>query len=658
MFDYSSITVEKIEEMANEAIANAEKLRDEVASASEPLSFDEVLAPLDQITNLVRIASGRTEFLKHVHVDEKIRDAATAAGQRLKAWDQFPAVPRSMEVAFDPRIYDVVVRYAATEDAAGLTGERRRLLDFVLIDLKMVGHHLSEKDRGSLKEMSDRLVELGSSFGRNIAEYDDYLLIGDDETEGLPEAFVDSLERDGETGKLKVGLTNPEVVPFMANAARRDLREQLSFKWNTRAVEENRPLLEEAVALRLRMARLLGFESWADRVVSTRMAKTKDQVEAMYEGLLPRVAEKGREEITRVSELLEDDTGDGEVRTWDWSYYDTRIRKTEYGIDPEEVAEYFPMEEVLDGMFELTGEVFGVGYRQIEAPVWHEDVLVYEVVDREFGDLIGTFYLDLYPRKGKYTHFMVVPLVPGKQLSDGRYQEPVAAMLCNFTKPTESAPSLLKHNEVETLFHEFGHILHDLMGHAEFARFAGAYTEWDFVEAPSQIMEHWIWRPEVLQRFAHHHQTGEPIPTAMVEALVEARLLNQGMFYLRQMSLGMFDQGVHGPEETKDLEEILRETASVTMLPFHEGTFQPASFGHILSGGYDAAYYGYLWSEMFGDDMFSRFEEEGVTNPEVGRDYRNLVIGKGGTVDAIEMLRDFLGREPNNQAFLRKAGIT
>lgn len=657
MFDYSSVTVDSIKDTVDAAIAKAQELADGVANSSSELTFDKVLAPLDEITDTIRTAQGRTEFLKHVHAAEEVRMAANAAGQRLRVWDQFPGVPRSVEVAFDAGINDVVQGYAATEEANRLTGERRRLLDFVLTDLRMVGHQLSDSDQEKLREMSDRMVELGSQFQQNLAEYQDALLIGEDDTDGLPDSYVKSLERDEGTGQLKVTMAYPHVIPFMENSTRRDLREQLSFKFNNRAVKENRPLLEEAMSLRLEMARLLGFDSWADRVLSTRMAKSKDRVDAMYEGLLSPLTEKGEAEIARVSALLEEDTGDGKVRTWDWNFYHTQIKKSEYGVDPTKVAEYFPMQAVLDGMFEITGDVFGVGYRKIEAPTWHEDVLVYELVDREFGDLLGTFYLDLYPREGKFTHAMVVPLVAGKQLPDGVYQEPVAAMLCNFTKPTQQAPSLLQHSEVETLFHEFGHILHDLMGRGEFARFSGAYTEWDFVEAPSQIMEHWVWQPEVLQRFARHHETGEVIPKDLVEGLVAARQLNQGMAYLRQMSLGIFDQDIHGPEEEKDLDAILRNADSLRLLPFHEGTFFPASFGHLLGGGYDAAYYGYMWAEMFGDDMFTRFEEEGVTSPEVGRDYRNLVIGRGGTVDADVMLHDFLRREPNNKAFLRKAGI-
>jgi Zn-dependent oligopeptidase len=243
-----------------------------------------------------------------------------------------------------------------------------------------------------------------------------------------------------------------------------------------------------------------------------------------------------------------------------------------------------------------------------------------------------------------------------RRMEDGSYQNPVCAMVANFTKPTASAPSLLQHSEVETLFHEFGHVLHQNLGRTELARFAGTSVERDFVEAPSQIMQHWVWRADVLRRFARHHEAGEPIPDRLVEQLVAARQLNVAVHQLRQLQYGWWDQSMHGIDVDLDLDTILREGARLGLMPFHEGTFALASFGHLM-GGYDAAYYGYMWSEVFGDDMFSRFEEEGVTNPAVGMAYRREVLERGGSVDADEMLIAFLGRKPDNAAFLRKLGI-
>jgi Zn-dependent oligopeptidase len=308
-------------------------------------------------------------------------------------------------------------------------------------------------------------------------------------------------------------------------------------------------------------------------------------------------------------------------------------------------------------MFDLVQETFGLEFREVPNPdAWHPDVRLFAIHDAASGEELSHFYLDLFPREGKYGHAAEFPLIMSRRLEDGSYQNPVCAMVANFTKPTASAPSLLQHGEVETLFHEFGHVLHQNLGRTELARFAGTNVERDFVEAPSQIMQHWVWRADVLRRFARHHQSGEPIPDRLVEQLVAARQLNVAVQQLRQLQYGWWDQTMHGTEPEVDLDRILREGARLGLMPFHEGTFALASFGHLM-GGYDAAYYGYMWSEVFGDDMFSRFEEEGVTNPDVGMAYRREVLEKGGSVDADQMLTRFLGREPENTAFLRKLGI-
>jgi Zn-dependent oligopeptidase len=300
--------------------------------------------------------------------------------------------------------------------------------------------------------------------------------------------------------------------------------------------------------------------------------------------------------------------------------------------------------------------MFGITFVEIEGfDTWHDDVQLFAIKEASTGEEISRFYLDLFPLEGKYGHAAEFPLIPSRRLEDGSYQNPTCAMVANFTKPTKESPSLLQHSEVETLFHEFGHVLHQNLGRTELGRFSGTNTERDFVEAPSQIMENWTWDADVLRRFARHYETGEPFPDELVDQLVAARDLNKGRFYLTQMTYGWWDQQIHaGPD--RDLDDILLKGYEIALLPYHEGTFAMASFGHLM-GGYDAAYYGYMWSQVFGDDMFSRFEAEGVTNPKVGMAYRREVLGKGGALDADDILVNFLGREPNNGAFLKKLGI-
>jgi Zn-dependent oligopeptidase len=462
----------------------------------------------------------------------------------------------------------------------------------------------------------------------------------------------------GTDGSLQISMAYPHVIPFMEQAERRDLREALAFKFSSRAVDANRPVLQEAVEARERIAQLFGLDSWAHYQMEEKMAKNPAAVEAFYAELIPPLSEGGRAEIAVMADMLATDTESRDLQLWDWRYYDTQLRKREFGIDTNQVAEYFKLEDVIAGMFDLTAEVFGLTYQPVpDAKAWHEEVLLYQILDTASGEHLAYFYADLFPRDGKFSHAAAFPLYPGHREPDGMYRRPISAIVANLTKPTADRPALLQHAEVETLFHEFGHILHMSLTNADFTRFSGANTEWDFVEAPSQIMEEWCWQPEVLQRFARHYQTGEPIPEELVNDLVRARHLNVALHTLRQVSFGVFDMGLHGPGDHSDMDLIHERAETVGLLPPHEGTFFPASFGHLL-GGYDAGYYGYLWSKVYGLDMFSRFAEEGVTSPEVGQRYRREILEPGGSLDGDQLLRNFLGREPSNEAFLHHIGIT
>ena len=519
----------------------------------------------------------------------------------------------------------------------------------------MAGHELDPAARDELRSINERLVELSIEFQTNLADYQDWLVVTPADLAGLPDEYITQLKPGDKEDTLCVSMDYPDVVPFLDNAERRDLREALSKKFNSRAKEQNRALLEETVGLRRRIAEIFGMDSWADYRMQEKMAKQPGAVFEMYESLVPPLNSLAEAEIRQIADLLSADTGDSQVQLWDWRYYDQVLHKTEYGIDHLEVAKYFPLDRVVDGMLDLTAEVFGLRYVEIPNPnAWHEDPTLYEVRDSSSGDLLAHFYMDLFPREGKYGHAAAFPLVQGRQGADG-YVLPLTAILANFTKPTADKPSLLMHNEVVTLFHEFGHVLHMSLTKAHFGRFSGAGTEWDFVEAPSQIMEHWCWKPEILARFAHHYESGLPIPTEMIVDLARARDLNVAIKTLRQVSFGVFDMAIHGPGPVRSLDEAAQEANDVTPFPMQEDTFFPASFGHMY--GYDAGYYGYLWAEVFGDDMFSVFEADGLTNPEIGRRYRSEILEPNGSRDAADLLRRFLGREPSNAAFLRKLGI-
>jgi Zn-dependent oligopeptidase len=648
-FGFSTVTAEAVNEGVDAALAEAQQILDEAVAPKPERTFENTMLPLDRIGDVLAEAGARYVFMGYVHPDKDVRLAGKAAEEKLGNF--------GVEMVFRDDLNAAVQEYAAGDEAKSLEGERARFLEFTLRDLRQAGHELDPEARARVKEMTQRLVELGVRFQENIDEWDDHILVTIDELEGLPPSFAESLETDEETGKLKVTLAYPHVIPFVENARRRDLREELSFKFNTQAVDANRKILEEAIELRHQIAKEFGVPSWAHHRLEERMAKDPERVASFYDDLIPPLTRQGEIDLNVMGALLEADTGDTRIQNWDWRYYDTQQRKSDYGVDPFEVAQYFPLDQVLTGMFDLVQEMFGLEFHEVADPdVWHPDARLFAIRDAETGEELSHFYLDLFPREGKYGHAAEFPMIASRRREDGSYQNPVCAMVANFTKPTASTPSLLQHGEVETLFHEFGHVLHQNLGRTELGRFGGTNVERDFVEAPSQIMQHWVWRADVLRRFARHHETGEPIPDRLVEQLVAARQLNVAIQQLRQLQFGWMDQSIHGVEAEVDLDQVLRGGARLALMPFHEGTFTFSSFGHLM-GGYDAAYYGYMWAEVFGDDMFSRFEEEGVTNPEVGMAYRHEVLEKGGSVDADEMLAKFLGREPQNTAFLRKLGI-
>ena len=645
LYDYTTRTAENISSMVEDAITEAEAIVDAVVAMEGPRTFANTMRPLEEMSVLMAETDGRGPFLQHAHTDEEIRDAARAGEARLKQW--------VTDLIFREDLYAVVAEFASTAEAEALTGESRRLLDFYLRDLRRAGHELEPEARGRAKEIRQRLIDLEVEFAKNIAEDPTVVETTREELAGLPDDFLDGLEEGEEPGTVKITMAYPDVIPIQQNAENRDLRRRVSSAYNNRAVGPNKPILSEAVALRLEMADLFGLPSWAHYRLEERMAKDPARVEHFYNDLLPRLTKKGEEEKAKMTDLLEVDTGDRDLMGWDYGYYENQLKKTEYGVDQFEIAEYFPLQQVIDGMFEITKAVFRLEYEEIPSVgAWHEDVQTFVVSDAQSGDLLGHFYLDLYPRDGKYTHAAAWPLRPARVDVAGDRVTPISGVLANYPKPTEEKPSLLQHNDVVTTFHEFGHVLHMTLSQAHFTRFSGAQTEWDFVEAPSQIMEHWCWQPDVLARFARHYETGEPIPTELVEQLAATKNLNTGLFHLRQCSFGMLDLTLHGEGQDKDLDQINRDTYAIGLLPFPEGTFMPASFGHIMAG-YDANYYGYMWSKVFGDDMFSRFQAEGSLNPDVGTDYRRKVLEPNGTKDGDVLLRDFLGREPNNEAFLR-----
>ncbi len=648
LYDYTAVTADSVTEITEAAIAHADAAVDAAVGADEARTYANTLAPLDRAGVIVADASGPGAFMARVHADADVRAAGVAAEERMAKWGSNLIMRSDLAAA--------IRSYAVTDDARALDGLEARNLEFWLRDLRRAGHDLDGADRDRLRDLRQRLIELQVAFNSNLDEWDDGIDMTRDDLAGLPDAYVERLEPGASDATFRVSMNYPDYIPFIEEAENRDLRREMQFKFWNRSAEENTPLLAEAVSIREEIADLLGYDTWARYSMEVKMADP-EAVDELYASIIPGLTSRGVGELSALQNLASLDLGGEAIQSWDWMYYHTMQRRRDYGIDQNEVAEYFPLDTVVEGMFEITGDVFGLEYHEIEETgAWHEDVKLYEIRNQGSDEAIAFFYADLFPRDGKFGHAACFPITGGMRDDSGEYRKPVAAIVANFTKPGPGSPSLLKHDEALTLFHEFGHVLHFCLTEVDHPRFAGYDTEWDFVEAPSQIMEHWMWEPEVLQRFARHYETGEMIPSDLVERLVAARDQNTALTTLRQAFLGTFDLAIHAGHGDVDLEQATRDAFALTLIPYHDGTHFAASFGHLM-GGYDAGYYGYQWAKVYGDDMFSVFSQEGVLSPEVGSRYRSEVLARGYSRDAIEHLRAFLGREPSSDAYLEDLGL-
>lgn len=652
MIDFMKLTPDDVVQACERAMRNCDGAIAAIVAIPEvQRTFANTFVALESAADEVAQVSGSYGFMAYVSADDALRETARDWEERLSKY--------AVELGFREDLHDAVKQYALTPEAAGLHGEERRLVDRTLLDYRRNGFELPKAQREQVKELMNRLVELGTEFRRAIDTWDDAILATRDQLAGMPDRWIDGLKTVEESGatKYRVSLDYPEIMPFMDNAESSELRRDLFMKNQNKGGEANIKVLEEAITVRNEIATLLGYDSWAAYIVEKRMAKQRTNVDAFLADLEQKVTLKARADLDDLGRSKQEHTGEGHVDIWDWWFYTNRLHKTEFAVDDFEVANYFPLTAVLDGLFLVTQQLLGIRYEPApDAPKWHDDVQAFDIYDEGGAAPFARFYMDLYPRPNKFGHAAAFTLRGGRVLPDGSYQEPISAIVANFTKPTEDAPSLLRHTEVVTFFHEFGHILHQTLTKARYLEFSGSSTERDFVEAPSQMLEHWVWDRDVLRRFSKHHQTGAPLPDELLDAMVRAKNVSSGLATLRQLFFSRMDFGFHSPGFDGDTTATLRELYPITGFPYPEDTHFQSGFGHLF--GYDAGYYGYLWSRVFGDDMFTRFEQAGVLDAPTGLAYRRAILERGGTVDGDELVRSFLGREPNSDAFLRELGLS
>lgn len=638
-FDF---TPQQIEQLGKDKFAQLSGKLNEISTKPNPSSIFDLEFALADFSNSLSIPL----FLKYVSPDPEVRKAADRLETQVQKF--------MIDVFTREDLFQAVRTSGAT--LKNKSPVQEELIQEYLFNFKKNGLGLPAESRKIFIDKKKRLVEIESGFSQNLMSENTVIPFSRAELAGLPDSFIDSLKKNQE-GKYELTLSYPHVTPFMENALNTEARKKVSFLFNNRGGEKNKALLEEAILLRHQLAQLLGFKNHAELVLSRRMALKPEIAKSFLEdlfGKLKIVGEKERNTLLQLKkELLNDETP---LASYEWRFLHTQLLKKKYDFDPLQVQEYFPLETVLQGMFEIFQTVLGVSFKKdTTAPVWHPSVQKFEVWKGK--SLVAHFYMDLFPREGKYGHAAAFTLISAYQQSDGSYQIPFSSIVANFSSPTSEKPSLLLHSEVETLFHEFGHIMHQILTCACYPSFSGTGVKTDFVEAPSQMFENWVWDKAMLQRLSGHYlRPSEKLPNELIDKMLAAKNLNQGLHNLRQIAFGFIDFDFHTHDKVNSTEVYSKRMSETLGIPVLANTLPQASFGHLM-GGYDAGYYGYLWAEVFAQDMFTRFEKEGLLNSQTGADYRKWILEPGGEKPPSDLIRGFLGREPNSDAFLRGIGL-
>jgi thimet oligopeptidase len=615
-------------------------------------TFANTVEAMENATALFSDTAQRVGILKEIHPEPAVRDAAAQAEEMAGQY--------GVRVSARRDLYQAVLGYlehgGRTEK---LDAQQQRLLELLRRDFRRNGLELSDEKLAQLVTLRQRMTTLSMEFQKHLNENTDQLVLTANDLEGLPPSYVERLQRAPEGGYI-VTTKYPDYVPFMENARNADARRRLYEVFNRREIARNAPILHEVIRLRHEAAQLLGYPTHADFVTEDRMAKTAATVNTFLRSVGDKLRSRRDADYAKLLELKKAETGHNQeiLLPWDLSYYLNRLKQRDYDLDTETIREYFPTDWVVRNMFGVYETLLSVKLREVpDADVWAPGVKLFEVVDAGKPDVLAYFYTDLHPRAGKFGHAAVAPTSVPRATPQG-YSPPISVLMANFTPPSGDQPSHLTHEEVRTLFHEFGHVMHQSLTTARYGSQAGFNVAGDFVEAPSQMLENWVFAPEVLDRLsAHRGDAAKKLPRELIEKMAAARLYDAGYRYSRQVFLALFDQALHTGGPDVDVLAVERQLyKEILDIEPSKEVFFATSFGHLL-GGYDAGYYGYLWSEVFAADMFTLFEKRGVLDRELGRRYRDTILAKGRSIEADALLAEFLGRPASDAAFLQKLGV-
>lgn len=576
----------------------------------------------------------------------------------------------SNDILLDGALFEKVKAVYQRKESLQLDEEQSTLLDKTYKSFARNGANLNDDDKIRLREIDKELSQLSLQFGENVLEETNkYELVVEDKDDlaGLPEGVIEAAAQTasekGKEGKWVFTLAYPSYVPFMTYAENRKLRKELFLAYNTKSSKgdelDNQEIIKNVLRLKDERAKLLGYEKYADFVLEERMAESPVKVLNFLEDLLEKSKPKAQQEVKELQEFARQLDGIDPLEKWDFAYYSEKLKKEKFAVDDELLKPYFQLEKVVQGVFSTAGKLFGLKFSpNYEIPVYHPDVTAYEV-QNEGGDHVAVFYADFFPRSGKRNGAWMTSF-RGQKKSADRDQRPHVSIVCNFTKPTATKPSLLTFNEVTTLFHEFGHALHGMLANGRYESLSGTSVYWDFVELPSQIFENWCYEKECLDLFAAHYQTGEKIPEELIERIKKSANFHQGYQTVRQISFGLLDMAYHSadPATIKDVsafeQEALQPTELLRPVP---GTQMSSSFSHIFQGGYSAGYYSYKWAEVLDADAFELFLEKGIFDKGTADSFRENILSAGGRTHPSELYKRFRGREPRPDALLKRAGL-